>query len=97
MKFTATDDIDYYRVQQRWTNLHKGDPTPATRRVPEHWWNRTWQAEWDGCDWAPRAYTRWGIERRATRWRRQGGRPAWQIAAHRWLRVHITRRAEFAP
>lgn len=97
MKHTATDEIDLYRVQQRWTHVEAGDTTPASRRVPERWWKRTWQAEWEGCDWAPRAYTRQGIERRSARWRRNGGRSAWQITAHRWIRRNVTDRASYSP
>jgi hypothetical protein len=96
VKFSgSTHEIDYYRVQQRWTHIEAGDTTPASRRVPERWWKRTWQAEWEDCDWAPRAYTRWGIERRATRWHGNGGRHAWQIAAHRWIRRNVTDRAHY--
>lgn len=29
-------------------------------------WRRTWQAEWDGCERAVRAYTRRGLYRRLT-------------------------------
>jgi hypothetical protein len=25
------------------------------------WWRRKWQAEWDGCLWAARGYTRRGV------------------------------------
>ena len=27
----------------------------------KRWWRRKWQAEWDGCRWAQRGYTRSGI------------------------------------
>lgn len=27
----------------------------------KRWWRRKWQAEWDGCRWAQRGYTRPGI------------------------------------
>lgn len=37
-------------------------------RVTTDRWRRTWQAEWQGCERAPRAWTRRGIERRALRW-----------------------------
>lgn len=88
MKLSMTGTIDYYRVQDRWR-----DPAdPLKGRVPRRWWYRTWQAEWADCDWAPRAYTRWGIQRRAQRWHRRGGRPQWQIGLHRWMRRNITRR-----
>lgn len=30
-------------------------------------WRRTWQAEWDGCEYAPRAYTERGVVRRSRR------------------------------
>lgn len=48
--------IDYYRVG-RWST-----------GKPKHFWSRTWQAEWVGCPYAPRAWTRRGIERKAVRW-----------------------------
>ena len=32
---------------------------------PRRPWLRTWQAEWDGCQHAVRAFTRRGIERKA--------------------------------
>lgn len=66
-------EIEYYRVQQKWNRHGRGtaarliDPDKL-RRVPRKPWYRTWQAEWDGCQRAPRAWTRRGIERKATRW-----------------------------
>lgn len=38
------------------------------RQVPDKPWRRTHQAEWDGCQRAPRAFTRRGIRRKARRW-----------------------------
>lgn len=53
--------IEYYRVQGRWMwNSGMGG-----RFRPRRWWLRTWQAEWDGCRRAPRAYTKAGIRRKA--------------------------------
>ena len=46
-------NIDVYRILE-----------PNKRR----WWKRTWQAEWDGCQWAPRAFTEAGCYRKALRW-----------------------------
>lgn len=37
------------------------------KRVPRHWWQRTWQAEWDGCERAGRAYTRHGALTKAVK------------------------------
>ena len=70
MKHSSTADIDYYRVQQRWNRAgHRrtiGLPYRGKlRRVPTRPWRRTHQAEWDGCQRAPRAFTRWGIRRKA--------------------------------
>jgi hypothetical protein len=77
--------IDYYRVQV----VYPWHARSARRRVrPVRPWARTWQAEWDGALCAPRAYTRWGIERRAPRWQARGGRPRW----HRFIRRHLTHR-----
>lgn len=49
------------------------------RRLP-HWahrwhvdfWFRSWQAEWDGCLHAPRAWTERGVTRKAVRWINRG-------------------------
>ena len=30
-------------------------------QVRKPWWRRKWQAEWDGCMWAQRGYTKRGI------------------------------------
>ena len=73
MKHTGTTEIDYYRVQQKWNRAGHlrgiGAPYHGTiRRVPTRPWRRTWQAEWNGCQSAPRAFTRWGIRRKAERW-----------------------------
>lgn len=82
MKHATTVGVDCYRVQTRW----KGQ-----RRVPRHPWSRTWQAEWVGCQWAPRAWTERGIRRRAARWHRNGGRAQWQIDLHRKIRKALGR------
>ena len=87
MKLSGSQEIDYYRVQLRWRRIGPDGKAVASKgRGPRRPWMRTWQAEWPGCQWAPRAYTRRGIERRAERWYRRGGRPEWQIRLHRWVR-----------
>ena len=65
------------------------------RWVRRAWYGRTWQAEWDGCLWAARAYTEAGVLRKAAR------RSAWSDATasrywllRRMIRDHITRRSE---
>lgn len=45
-----------YRVQDQWTQ-RRGVVVRGARRP----WLRTWQAEWDGCTRAVRAYTRNGV------------------------------------
>lgn len=93
MRFAGAD-LDPYRVQvvypwnRRWKRRHDGHGLILPRRP----WARTWQVEWEGCEWAARGYTRSGALRRARRWYRNGNRPAWQIAAHRWVRRNITQR-----
>lgn len=37
-------------------------------RVTTDRWFRTWQAEWEGCCRAPRAWTLPGLKRKACRW-----------------------------
>lgn len=39
-----------------------------TYRITTDRWHRTWQAEWDGCQRAPRAWTERGVTRKALRW-----------------------------
>ena len=75
----------YYRIR---TGKH------PKRHVRHTWYGRRWQAEWDGCRWAPRAYTRRGIERRSARWRDKGWPTDAMIARRRWVRRNITRRGE---
>lgn len=57
--------IDVYRVRGCWRPLNPVFPKPVF--VPFHRWSRTWQAEWDGCQRAVRAYTEWGVRRKAER------------------------------
>lgn len=60
--------VEVYRVQGRWEwpNVHLvGEQCGRNKFKPRHWWMRTWQAEWDGCKRAPRAYTEWGVRRKA--------------------------------
>lgn len=51
-----------YRVQDTW-----GERRGVVIRRPTRWWRRTWQAEWDGCQRAVRAYTRNGCIVKAVR------------------------------
>jgi hypothetical protein len=53
--------VDRIHAGHRWAIL-------AGRRLLYKPWRRTWQAEWPGCHQAPRAWTRWGVERKAARW-----------------------------
>lgn len=48
---------------------------PSTDR-----WRRNWQAEWEGCRWAPRAWTKTGVIRKAKRWRARYA--IWEVPAH---------------
>lgn len=92
----VTEGIGCYRVQcvYPWNRLLFGRRFRRSDGKGLIWptrpWRRTWQAEWEGCEWAPRAYTESGIRRRAERWHRHGGRPGWQIALHRWVRRNVT-------
>lgn len=61
------EGIDLYRVQTR-TKMRAGIPL----RVPRHFWNRTHQAEWDGCMMALRGYTRNGLLVKVARAHRKG-------------------------
>lgn len=71
----TTDGIETYRIGNesgRWTSrttltLPKL-PRLKMRGRPDRWL-RTWQAEWDGCKRAPRAWTERGVLRKARRWR----------------------------
>jgi hypothetical protein len=53
-------------------------PKVQVYRVQENkrprWLYRTWQAEWDECPRAPRAWTRAGVERKARQWQRRARR-----------------------
>lgn len=71
--------IDTYRVRRprSWTKLmvwigrHYRDSRPprpvivAVRAAAYATPHRTWQAEWEGCRCAPRAFTRRGVYRKA--------------------------------
>ena len=60
------DGIDSYRIGAH--PLQKSLPYRLLHH-PDRW-RRSWQAEWDiDCRWAPRAWTRAGVERKAARWR----------------------------
>lgn len=44
------------------TTKQRGDLYYYRVALPDmRWWRRKWQAEWDGCRWAQRGYTRPGI------------------------------------
>ena len=60
-----TDGIDTYRI-----GYHPTVRGLFTRllRHPDRW-RRSWQAEWEGCKRAPRAWTESGVHRKALRWR----------------------------
>lgn len=78
--------IFYYRVRQSRTH--------PERRVRKAWYGRTWQAELsDNTVWCPRAYTRWGIERKARRWDGYPIARRLRIGHRRqWWRAHVTQR-----
>ncbi len=79
------DAIHYYRVRQSTTH--------PERSVRKAWYGRTWQAEWEGSGWCPRAWTRRGIQRKARRWFRRG--EGWCVKNHNrrvWFRIYVTRR-----
>lgn len=82
----AEEEIMYYRVRQS---------DHPKRSVRNTWYGRTWQAEWEMCPWCPRAYTRWGIERKARRWHAQNLERQIIRAHHRqWWRAHVTQRRD---
>lgn len=75
MKYTNTPLPDAYRIGWHWwedvsahrtTKLLGNDPRWSRRRTSDRW-HRTWQAEWNGCQRAVRAYTRLGVIRKAAR------------------------------
>lgn len=45
-------EIEAYRLSSRWADR----------------WGRLWQAEWPGCEYACRAWTKRGVFRKARRW-----------------------------
>ena len=77
--------VTVYRVRQS-----RNHPK---RYVRAAWYGRTWQAEWDDCMWAPRAYTEAGVRRKAARQMRWSPRHvALNYDVHVWVRTWITRR-----
>jgi len=60
----AATGLEVYRVRDCW-KLRRGLP----KRVAKHWWQRTWQAEWEGVQHCPRAWTRHGVIVKAVRQR----------------------------
>lgn len=58
------DGIDTYRIGIRSVKGFRQLTRPVDR------WFRTWQAEWETCRTAPRAWTEAGVLRKARRWRR---------------------------
>lgn len=80
------NEIHVYRVRQH---------DHPERRVRKAWYGRTWQAEWERCPWAPRAYTERGVRRKAARW--SGQSLEWQLKRawrRQWVRAHITQRLD---
>lgn len=55
----SLDDLSWRRIL-RWRR--KGGFSPTQDR-----WHRCWQAEWDGCERAVRAWTEVGVRRKAMR------------------------------
>ena len=55
-----------YRVNGQWRWEEKAGRN-AGRFVPRHWWSRTYQSEWSGCQRAARGWTRTGCLNRANR------------------------------
>lgn len=45
-------------MSAQWRGLHND---VYRVQVGKPWWRRKWQAEWDGCRWAQRGYTRRGV------------------------------------
>lgn len=67
VRFDTNQEIDAYRVGQ-------GPRGAAHWAWPWHvdLWMRSWQAEWrSDCLWAPRAWTKAGVTRKARRWRKR--------------------------
>lgn len=66
---------------------------------------RTWQMEWDGCEFAARSYTEGGAFRRGTRWMRweRSGRPLglvaidWHLQRFVWFVYTTWNEARLAP
>ena len=78
-------DLTIYRVRQ--------SATHPKRWVRRAWYGRTWQAEWDGCLWAARAYTEAGVRRKAAQrmtWSQR--RNERYYARCVWIRTWILRR-----
>lgn len=80
-------ETHYYRVRM--------DSNHPKRHVRRTWYGRTWQAEWEGTLWCPRAYTRRGIERKAARWQRHPDAYARSVPLRRWVRRNVTRRNDY--
>lgn len=82
MKHATTEGIDAYRIGygRLWKfaarrRLHaQGITDPkafwhvSVSRPTSDRWRRCWQAEWTGCQRAPRAWTKAGVTRKAKRW-----------------------------
>lgn len=85
MRFTG--EFDVYRVRQSRTH--------PERHVRQAWYGRTWQAEWEDAVWCPRAYTEWGVRRKARRWQGYSLERRLRMARRRqWIRRHLTRRSD---
>ena len=67
--------ISPYRIGEHWwehlstsrSMRALGGDSPWRRYRPSDRWHRTWQAEWDDCSRAVRAWTRQGVIRKAAR------------------------------
>ena len=74
----------------------RGDLDFYRVQADKRWWRRKWQAEWDGCRWAQRGYTRPGIRAMA---RVRRSHPAVDEAYTWWkimIRRYVTQRAWYA-
>lgn len=74
--YRVQDPKLYRRALRWWVDTMKATDghtkwkhaAPLVRAARYVTWKRTWQAEWNGCQKAPRAWTRHGVMRRANRW-----------------------------
>ena len=73
-------DFSVYRVQNP-GGVHK-------------WWHRTFQAEWEGCSFAPRGWTEAQVKRRSRRWQSRSvpGRIDYRLQRAWWIAYSIAKR-----